>query len=257
MGVPATIADLSLTAGDNSPAGTDVPNTNTGPDDYLRAHAAIIKQLAADSGAELAKTDGNFIVGNGTTWVAESGATARASLGLTIGTHVQAYDAQLATLAGITAQQATDLAALSTFMGTVLNDADAATARTTLELATVGQAEAEAGTATTTRAWTAERVAQAIAALSPSPSGTWTDVKTSPGRAIGVTYTNTTGKLIFVNAAQTFGSVGVPTMTIDGVAINGSLVSTAGTQSGYLWPIPAGAEYVLTGGTLVSWHELF
>lgn len=32
--------------------------------------------------AALAKTDGNIIVGNGTTWVAESGATARASLGL-------------------------------------------------------------------------------------------------------------------------------------------------------------------------------
>jgi hypothetical protein len=32
--------------------------------------------------AALAVTDGNFIVGNGTTWVAESGATARASLGL-------------------------------------------------------------------------------------------------------------------------------------------------------------------------------
>lgn len=30
----------------------------------------------------LAKTDGNFIVGNGTTWVVESGATARTSLGL-------------------------------------------------------------------------------------------------------------------------------------------------------------------------------
>jgi hypothetical protein len=30
----------------------------------------------------LAKTNGNFIVGNGTTWVAESGATARTSLGL-------------------------------------------------------------------------------------------------------------------------------------------------------------------------------
>lgn len=40
--------------------------------------------------------DGNFIVGNGTTWVAEGGATARASLGLTIGTHVQAYSANLA-----------------------------------------------------------------------------------------------------------------------------------------------------------------
>lgn len=40
--------------------------------------------------------DGNFIVGNGTTWVAEGGATARASLGLTIGTHVQAYSSNLA-----------------------------------------------------------------------------------------------------------------------------------------------------------------
>jgi hypothetical protein len=32
--------------------------------------------------AGLAVTDGNFIVGNGTTWVVETGATARASLGV-------------------------------------------------------------------------------------------------------------------------------------------------------------------------------
>jgi hypothetical protein len=41
----------------------------------------------------------------------------------------------------------------------------AATSRDNLGLETVSQAEAEAGTATTTRSWTAERVKQAIAAL--------------------------------------------------------------------------------------------
>ena len=37
----------------------------------------------------LAKTDGNIIVGDGTTWVAESGATARTSLGVGTGSNVQ------------------------------------------------------------------------------------------------------------------------------------------------------------------------
>lgn len=41
------------------------------------AFSATLSQIAA-----LSVTDGNFIVGNGSAWVAESGATARASLGL-------------------------------------------------------------------------------------------------------------------------------------------------------------------------------
>jgi hypothetical protein len=51
--------------------------------------------------AGLAVTDGNFIVGNGSTFVAENPATARTSLGLTIGTDVQASDAQLTDIAGL------------------------------------------------------------------------------------------------------------------------------------------------------------
>ena len=48
-------------------------------------------------------TDGQMIVGNGTTDpVAESGATLRASIGVTIGTHVQAFDNALTSISGLT-----------------------------------------------------------------------------------------------------------------------------------------------------------
>ena len=49
----------------------------------------------------LAKTDSNIIVGNGSTWVAESGSTARTSLGVAIGSNVQAYDADLTAIGGL------------------------------------------------------------------------------------------------------------------------------------------------------------
>jgi hypothetical protein len=57
----------------------------------------------------LAKTDGNIIVGSGSTWVAESGDTLRTSLGLAIGTNVQAYDEVLGDIAGVTVADGTFL----------------------------------------------------------------------------------------------------------------------------------------------------
>lgn len=44
MAVPTTITDLNVSAASNSPAGSDTVATNTGPDEYIRALAAIIKR---------------------------------------------------------------------------------------------------------------------------------------------------------------------------------------------------------------------
>ena len=57
-------------------------------------------QLADVAG--LTPTDNGVIIGNGTNFVMESGATLKTSLGLTIGVDVQAYDADLTTWAGVT-----------------------------------------------------------------------------------------------------------------------------------------------------------
>jgi len=108
------------------------------------ANARLDAQLQDVAG--LTPTDGNFIVGDGTNFVAESGATARTSLGLTIGTDVQAYDAGLASIAGLTtsADQAVYTTAsdtyavtsLTSFGRSLIDDADASAARTTLGLGT-------------------------------------------------------------------------------------------------------------------------
>jgi len=107
MPVPASINDLSTTAGNNSPAGGEAPST---VDDYLRTLSAFIASLRDTTG--------------------------------TLGTGKQAADPTLTALAGLatgadrlpyftgtdTAAQAT----LTAFARTLLDDADAATMRATL-----------------------------------------------------------------------------------------------------------------------------
>ena len=81
-------------------------------------------------------TDNGVIIGNGTNFVVESGATLKTSLGLTVGTDIQAYDAQLADIAGLTP---TDNAFI-VGNGTNFVAESGATARTSLGLGTAATA---------------------------------------------------------------------------------------------------------------------
>ena len=85
-----TVADgkSAIVYADGAGAGAAVVDITSTFD--FQAASATLTAIAA-----LAVTDGNIIVGNGSTWVAESGATARTSLGLAIGTNVLAYDSNL------------------------------------------------------------------------------------------------------------------------------------------------------------------
>ena len=71
--------------------------------------------------AALAKTDGNIIVGDGSTWVAENGATARTSLG------AKAAASDLTTLSSMQSGAATELASLTSTELDILDDATVTT----------------------------------------------------------------------------------------------------------------------------------
>ena len=168
----ATTVWTFLRAQDNTWSGT---NTFTGVVDLAGASVTYSANIEAIEG--LAVTDGGIIVGNGTTFVLETGATARASLGVTIGTNVQAYAAVLTgttasfttaldtKLAGIEAlADVTDTAnvtaagalmdseisanlktfvlpattTISAFGATIIDDANATAARTTLGVDAAG-----------------------------------------------------------------------------------------------------------------------
>lgn len=84
MAVPAVITDLLVAVADNVPKGTDAVTTSTGPDEYFRAHAAIVRRLQA-KGADVASAatvdlgainDGSYVKITGTTTITSFGTIA-------------------------------------------------------------------------------------------------------------------------------------------------------------------------------------
>ena len=128
---------------DSTPIGATTPSTGSFTD--LTATGTVSLGGVLDDLITLgaAAADGEFIVATGAgAFAYESGATARASLGLVIGTDVQAYDADLAEIAALdpTANQMIYAGAggtwattsLTVFARTILDDANAASVRSTI-----------------------------------------------------------------------------------------------------------------------------
>ncbi len=87
---------------------------------------------------------------------------------------------------------------------------------------------------------------------------TWQDV--TAFRALGTTYTNSTGKPIQVNVCVSHGEQVVSTLTISGFTVSRvrqDVDNATGYQdSTHTAIIPNGATYSASGGTLIIWREL-
>ena len=135
-GVTSTFTELNLLDGVTST--TAELNYTDGVTSNIQTQLDALQDADADLTAigALAKTDGNFIVGNGSTWVAEAGVTVLASIGVTatlaevnIMDGVTATTAELNILDGVTSTAAElnylDLATLGTSAASKAVTADA------------------------------------------------------------------------------------------------------------------------------------
>ena len=165
--VQAYDAELAALAGLTSAADSLPYFTGSGTA-ALATFTSFGRSLVDDADASAARTTLGLVIGTdvlaynatsafGRTLIDDAdAATARSTLGLVIGTNVQAYDAELAALAGLTSASdalpyftgsgTAATTTLSSFGRSLIDDADASAARTTLGLGTIATQAAPSGT---------------------------------------------------------------------------------------------------------------
>ena len=143
----------------------------------------------------------------------------------------------------------------------VVYSASAITSSPFRVVGTVVSTQATAGTWATTPSLVQGYGGQAMASMQSLGFGqTWTNVKTSPGRVLGTTYTNSTGRPIMVSFDISSSSGSYATnVTVNGLVITQlGAVSNIGAYFSSTFIVPAGNTYVVsnTGGALDNWTEL-